>query len=506
MRLCRIELWPPLSASRLCAASSPLLTCGICASSAAGLTVFSAHSSIKNDNTRIEKADIVLSTAGSQIPDILRAKPIHRLMIDESHLLGRECTTSFKLLFGYHARNIWLVTATPLSRSVDDLKTTAVLLGHTGKCLGGHGHGQDLVRLDNNAMLVKHTMVDGLGDALVSKLRRLMIRHTKSQRIGGELALALPESDTCTIWLDFSAEESRLYDLSVKHEASKTARLNQAGATAMALEMALAKRRAACGNAYCKNTDGKSFFHTGGPFSEEQVKSMCTSVEQQFGTTFSLALGKIAPRYISIYTSRPDKCTKLAALRRDLLQLRQQDASMHAVVFTHLVVSHRNIVAMLKDAGFVVCEFSGTTAADKRHDAIRDFQESGQKQNGVAKVFVVTIKTGSVGITLTAASRVYLMEPCFDPGEQGAPVCVSVEWDVRAAMRVVPTRSFRAPQRRRSKRRDAFIGWVKRRTCSSSALLSATRSRTTSSNSMPRSRRAQSRSPMGTFPQPACAS
>ena len=35
--------------------------------------------------------------------------------------------------------------------------------------------------------------------------------------------------------------------------------------------------------------------------------------------------------------------------------------------------------------------------------------------SGRAKVMVVTVKTGSVGITLTAASRVYLFEPMFDP-------------------------------------------------------------------------------------------
>ena len=32
-----------------------------------------------------------------------------------------------------------------------------------------------------------------------------------------------------------------------------------------------------------------------------------------------------------------------------------------------------------------------------------------------ARVFVFTVKLGSVGLTLTAATRVYLMEPAFDP-------------------------------------------------------------------------------------------
>lgn len=36
----------------------------------------------------------------------------------------------------------------------------------------------------------------------------------------------------------------------------------------------------------------------------------------------------------------------------------------------------------------------------------------------MAKVFVVTVKTGAVGITLTAATRCYLFEPAFDPATE----------------------------------------------------------------------------------------
>ena len=61
--------------------------------------------------------------------------------------------------------------------------------------------------------------------------------------------------------------------------------------------------------------------------------------------------------------------------------------------------------------------------ADERHRTIRSFQESAQASTAkgskrpkvAAKVFVATMKVGNVGITLTAATRVYLMEPCLDP-------------------------------------------------------------------------------------------
>lgn len=55
--------------------------------------------------------------------------------------------------------------------------------------------------------------------------------------------------------------------------------------------------------------------------------------------------------------------------------------------------------------------FNGSTSIKKRDEAIRKFLSAA---NGPA-IFAVTLLTGSVGITLTAASHVNLMEPCIDP-------------------------------------------------------------------------------------------
>ena len=49
----------------------------------------------------------------------------------------------------------------------------------------------------------------------------------------------------------------------------------------------------------------------------------------------------------------------------------------------------------------------------KRHKLIKDFQDG--KRPGI---FIVTYGTAAVGITLTAASRVYLMEPALDPATE----------------------------------------------------------------------------------------
>ena len=87
---------------------------------------------------------------------------------------------------------------------------------------------------------------------------------------------------------------------------------------------------------------------------------------------------------------------------------------MHAVVFTQSVAAHNQICRSVRDAGFTVYEISGCSNVKARHSFIRKFQAVEAK----AKVFVLTMKTGNCGITLTAATRVYLMEPCIDPAHE----------------------------------------------------------------------------------------
>ena len=81
-------------------------------------------------------------------------------------------------------------------------------------------------------------------------------------------------------------------------------------------------------------------------------------------------------------------------------------ARISAVVFTSSVKCHDALVALLRDEDFVACGFKGGDSATKRDDSIRTFQSSKERSNAKPTVFVVTTKAGSVGVTLTAASRV----------------------------------------------------------------------------------------------------
>lgn len=279
-------------------------------------------------------------------------------------------------------------------------------------------------------------------------------------RIGGAVALALPEADARTVWLTMTPLERRLYDRAVAKTAFKPEWIER-GVKVAYLEMQIGvryaaapplfadwnphlhlrlslhvpllrlalphwrRRRAAASNGYTKwsarskEQPSRSHLRIGGAFTQAEVESVCNFEDFEPVRNWrngGLLGGKMIDQPYSLqhhreYIADPDKCTKLSALRTDLRALRLHDRSMHAVVFTHVAVTHLAVVEMLRADAFHVYEFSGATKITERHQSIRDFQASGQAKSGQAKVFVITMKTGAVGVTLTAATRVYLMEP-----------------------------------------------------------------------------------------------
>jgi len=123
----------------------------------------------------------------------------------------------------YSAHSTWLVTGTPFSTSLGQLSKQAELLGHFK---GGvrvmdmvYGKVQD-GQADlwcgpaNRRYLQTYNRTPLPNEAVVEGLRKVMIRHTKAMRIGGEVALALPDADCETVWLDMSADERLLYRVS----------------------------------------------------------------------------------------------------------------------------------------------------------------------------------------------------------------------------------------------------------------------------------------------------
>ncbi|KAF9532114.1 SNF2 family N-terminal domain-containing protein [Crepidotus variabilis] len=98
--------------------------------------------------------------------------------------------------------------------------------------------------------------------------------------------------------------------------------------------------------------------------------------------------------------------TKLEALIQNLRKLRAQDPYFRAVVFSQFTSFLDLIEIALDRERFEHHRFDGTMDIKKKGAAINEFKTSSRKP----KVLVISLKAGGVGLNLTAANHVFMMD------------------------------------------------------------------------------------------------
>ena len=87
------------------------------------------------------------------------------------------------------------------------------------------------------------------------------------------------------------------------------------------------------------------------------------------------------------------------------------DPSGKCLVVSQFVSFLKLLREPLEGRGFKFRLFDGSLNQEKRVAAIREFSDCNP---GSPTIFLMSLKTGGVGLNLTAASRVYLMDPVGD--------------------------------------------------------------------------------------------
>jgi len=480
---------------------------------------------------KLRDYDVLLTTPHITMPPaVVSNVHFHRMVVDEAHLLelhgvgtmGGKADT----LNRYNTNNLWLVTGTPFSTSLSQLKTQANLLGHAY-------HGLKVAETWERAHRHDDKLIMDNPD-VVERLKKLMIKHSKSQRIGGEVALALPETDAETVWLDMSPDERLIY----KHHGC--ADDDGTGLDTDELSKQLIRRRKACAHLYSAvPVHGPETLSVepgrfprylkytlqepkqAGTFPEATAAFLRLHVKRSDERVHPAAAvrnaqenhTKLDTSPVVSYVPKPLELTKYKALLADLQALRAADPNMRVVIFTEYDEVQQRLVELLRpqrgiagasssgasssadadlpsqrhsgggrsgtrssrstvdspstpsdaDAettgsaddgaavslaptndggvaatvalpsgadgkqgdgetdgalgvdGLQIYEFNAKTPPARRHKLIKEFQEGTDEG---AKVFVVTFRTAAVGITLTAANRVYLFEPSLDPAQE----------------------------------------------------------------------------------------
>ena len=102
--------------------------------------------------------------------------------------------------------------------------------------------------------------------------------------------------------------------------------------------------------------------------------------------------------------------SKLKRLIAELRALRRDKPEDKVLIFTSFSRSLKWMTSELERNGFEYRTLSGNMSMNKRKKQLESFASDRD-----VKVFVLTVRSGAVGITLTAANHVFLMEPPFNP-------------------------------------------------------------------------------------------
>jgi non-specific serine/threonine protein kinase len=92
----------------------------------------------------------------------------------------------------------------------------------------------------------------------------------------------------------------------------------------------------------------------------------------------------------------------------------QENTSNHKLlVFSQFTEMLSIIRTTLLNAGIKFSYLDGSTLLSQRKEQVRNFQE-----NEAIKVFLISLKAGGVGLNLTAADYVYLVDPWWNPAAE----------------------------------------------------------------------------------------
>eukprot|EP00479_Gromia_sphaerica_P004879 TRINITY_DN1577_c1_g1_i1.p2 TRINITY_DN1577_c1_g1~~TRINITY_DN1577_c1_g1_i1.p2 ORF type:complete len:143 (+),score=32.37 TRINITY_DN1577_c1_g1_i1:1716-2144(+) len=100
---------------------------------------------------------------------------------------------------------------------------------------------------------------------------------------------------------------------------------------------------------------------------------------------------------------------KLQALMSDLLKLKREKPNAKVLVFTQFNDTLEWLKKQLTEKGFGYRTLSGNMSMQKRAKALEAFQN-----DPPTTVFLLSVRCGAVGLTLTAANHVYMLEPCLN--------------------------------------------------------------------------------------------
>lgn len=339
-----------------------------------------------SDVSTLMSYDVVITTydtVSSECRNVGCSRPLferefYRIIADEAHTFRNSTTRLAKAMMQLRTVNNdrkWALTGTPIHNDIQDIVTllTFVNCSITGLQLIPSSKGSKVSDSDL--------------ESIKSLLKKVMLRRT--QKV---IAKVLPELD----------KEQR----SVALTDEERERYNKFLDSSMDFLPKLIRLRQAC--------DGLDVFNlvqntTSDETSAKESKSVGSASD--FSTNETDMLSNLLDS-LSLLNDKDEKFfghdnSKIQLLREVICE----DRSRQTVVFSSFVTMLRAIEPMLKHEGINYALYDGSLRASERSTVLHNFRDP---KSGIT-VLLCSLQTAAVGLNLTSASQVVMVDPWWNP-------------------------------------------------------------------------------------------
>ena len=339
--------------------------------------------SVEDIDAELAEADLVLTSYAIARLDekILAARTWGGLVLDEAQFVKNRTTRTFRSVKALAERSRFrlAITGTPMENTLGDLWSLAALtapgLFPQFRLFREHfinpiEAGQ---RLATDPSLNPEDDPEGARTAqraesrlahLRDRLAPFMLRRTKE-----DVAPDLPEKQEQTVLVPLQSAHRRLYDTVLQRERAKVMRL----------------------------------------LNEEDLDTHRMIVFRSLTLLRMLALD---PQIVDQDYTEPS--SKLEDLMERLTEIHDAEEHHQVIVFSQFTSFLHRVAKRLDDAEISYAYLDGATR--DRAAAVAEFREGG------ATVFLISLKAGGFGLTLTEADYVFLMDPWWNPAVENQAV------------------------------------------------------------------------------------
>uniref|UniRef100_A0A671VIQ9 Helicase like transcription factor n=1 Tax=Sparus aurata TaxID=8175 RepID=A0A671VIQ9_SPAAU len=435
------------------------------------LNVYLYYGSARNRSKKfLSSQDVVITTYNVLSADFsCKSKsPLHgidwlRIVLDEGHIIRNPNAQTSKAVLDLKAQRRWILSGTPIQNSVKDLWMLLAFL---------RLKPFDVREWWNRVIQRPVTLGDRAGvQNLQTLVKCITLRRTKTSEVNGRPLVFLPEKTVCVEQVELSRTEREEYELA-RNEGRNTIRRYVAEGTVLrnyadVLAILMRLRQHCCHpDLLAKTLSELGAGATPAELRERLIEKLRLVLASGSDEECSVCLDSVQLPVIThcahVYcrpciaqvisteqvhdTARCPLCrseiktselvefpqeeveeentpnsekwrtsSKVQALMGNLLRLRCEDSSIKCLVVSQFTRFLTILENPLREHGFTFVRLDGTMSQKKRTRVIQEFQSTAADSPAI---MLLSLKAGGVGLNLTAASHVFLMDPAWNPATE----------------------------------------------------------------------------------------